>query len=702
MRTAVLAVVALAIGGCACAVRAQNPAPLLPSTSPLRRLGTSEFRLPLGDSNERAFAFSRDSKLLAGCNGRELRVWTFPDGELKHDLSDAIDTEAIVFSADGRELLALEWRGRGERAIVRFNVNSGKRVRINPLDYVRQDGGANYTFLDHGRWVCSMGSRLSVWDGMTGRLMLLKPSVSGSQPVASQGVLTLNNGTGAERIELKTGNRLTRFSNHAKRASAICSPDGTLMAGYSTDEKAVVFWTTESNDLVGGKIPIEERQWQSSHATLSGDGKQLVLWTGEGGYFEPKISVYDVESARLISKFAPPDINFTDGPIVSPDGKWVFLSAERCVFTSVNLETGQPLDDGPDHIKAVEALPFTPDGSTLIAGSSDQRRAWSVGTGEPGTQFLAYPHTPYVAAVDNQRALISGLPEGGIQLQEIATGKVERLYNLGKRMHLSKFQLAVDRKSFSGQTENTFRRWSVDTGEVLDEWALPKLPYLEDRRPFGRYTFGGFALGGKGLFRFEEDRPAKRLPDGSIAWGEYSLLLEDWRTQQVQNRIRLPDTDHFAIAEADDVWTVALVTSDNWSVRASNRLEPGMTYLMVWERLAPRERMRITRRRPDFYGAFSHVAITRDGRLVATVRNRTQIELWSVDRGELVQQFDAPIDLATLAFSDDGAILATGHVEGSICLWDTAAAAAWAQPPSKADKLKLLKQGSFGAPASAK
>ena len=77
---------------------AQDADPMLPTAEPLRRLGDSEFRLPLR-SNERMFQFSPDGTLLAACNWNEVRIWTFPDGKLKHDFSAVIDSE-LSKSAD--------------------------------------------------------------------------------------------------------------------------------------------------------------------------------------------------------------------------------------------------------------------------------------------------------------------------------------------------------------------------------------------------------------------------------------------------------------------------------------------------------------------------------------------------------------------------------------------------------------------------
>lgn len=646
----------------------------LASAPPLRRLGDSEFRLPRR-GNDRMFQFSPDGKLLAGCNWNEIRVWTFPDGKLKCDVSDAIQSDCIGFSSDGRELLVLERRRNYGDGIVRFDVNSGEMIRKNLLDEVTHEGHTSYTFLDHGRWLYSMdiSSTMRVWDGDSGRLLLVKPTIrENRRPVASEGVLTLWDTYGVERISLRNGDTISRFNNYQKRIDPVCAADGSLMAGYSKEDQAIVFWKTETNELVGGKIPSEEREWRPNQAALSADGRRFVYWNPQGEWIiDRKTAVFDVPTGELITEFAPPDAYFLDQLIISPDGRWVFPSGERSVFTPVSTDTGKPFHETPDHIQEVDALSFTPDGSTLIVGSRDQRRAWDVATGKPGQVFETYYHMPYVAAVDNRRALVSGLRNGGLRLHDIATGEAQKFYDLGQFMHLAKFQLGAERKTFVGQTDRTFRRWDIETGAVLAEWTMPEQPGGKWMQPYERYSFGGFVLGGNRLFRFDQVVPPKQLPDKSIDWGHIDLLLEDWTTQRVTQRLRIPYHDHFSVAECVDDRTLAVVTSDDWASRASKRLEPGSTYLVIWDVATGWERLRITRPRPDFFAAFSMAALTPDVRLAATVRNKNEIEIWNGFTGRLIQRFKAPIDSTKLAFSDDGTVLASGHIDGSIYLWET-------------------------------
>lgn len=669
---------------------ASSPAPLLRSAEPLRSLGTSEFRLPRR-GNDPLFQFSTDSKLLAACNWEEIKVWTFPDGRIKHDFSDDIDSDCIAFSPSGRELLVLDRRNERKLSIVPFDLASGERLQERMLEPVRQEGATYYTFLDNGRYLCSIdiGSKLSIWEADTGRLVIVKPSGKASRhPVASQGILMLGGGSFVERIDLRTGNTLTRFKIYNERINPIVTPDGSLMAGYSKKDAAVVFWKTATDEIVGGKIPMGEREWNPSEAVLSADGKRLVYWSGTN-HVEREVTVFDIETGEVVTKFSPPDIYYLHEPIISPDGKWIVLTGQRSVLTPINTMTGKPFRQSSEHVNEISALSFTPDGSTLIVGSSDKRQAWNVRTGESGTVFQAFYHSPYVAAVDDQRALVTGLPVGGVQLQSIETGEVERIFDLGKWRRLAGFQLGVDRKSFVGLVESTHKKWDVDTGEVIAEWTTPQQRRGWEMQQFGRYNFGGLVLGGSRLYRFDQVRPAKKLADGQIDWGAYELLLEDWTTQRITNRLPLPYWAQFDVANVVDDRTLAVVASDDWHQRASKRLEPGSTYLLIWDVATGWERLRVTQPRPSYHAAFSDAAMTPDVRIVATVRNKTNIEIWNGFTGELMQRFKAPVDVTNLCLSEDGKTLASGHLDGRVFLWDTSTAWKAAVPALDLDPADL-------------
>lgn len=657
-----------------------EPAPALPAAKPILQLGSSEFRLPRRDGFERPFCFSPDGKMIAGANWDEVRVWSFPDGKLLHDFSDEIDSRCIAFSEDGKELLALEQR---EMAIYRFSIVNGKQRRKTVLlEADRPKTETHYWLSNDGQWLCRT-PQFRVWNTSNGKV---QPR---SEPgpldvyyarVSRDGIITLWGGLFLECRDISSGERVAHTKIYNKLQNLIGNAEGTLLAGYSPLEEAIVFWDPLKMERMGGKIPTGERDWMPDQGALSADGKRFVFWVSDGEMvFDRRMAIFDVETGNLINSFSTPDLDLIDEPVISPDGEFVFLASSRVVFAPIEVKTGQLVHNYPDHAFPVDFLSFTPDGTTLLVGSRNKRQSWDVGTGKVKKTLSLSPRNPLVLAVDNDQALIVGEHNLGLQLVEIATGLVKR-EDEGKQF--KEIVLSEDRKTAVG-IQNDFRegrsvvRFDPITGKVIESWKMPgdggEMP------SYSRYSFRGLALHGSRLIRFEDVQPAKKLPDGTFDWGRREMLLEDWTTQQVTDRLTFHANSPYAVTDAADNNVLAIITSDDW-YGAHRTKELGSTYLWITNINSGKERFLVTRDRKDYWSSFSHVAISRDSRLVATVSHKDRIELWNGHTGGLLQQLDAPNDVAVIEFSDDGTKLASGHQDGRVLLWDTKAAHKSTQP----------------------
>lgn len=666
-------------------VTGSSPGTPLEPSSPLRRLGDSEFRLTSKGGEHRPFCFSPDGKKIAGANWDEVRIWSFPDGKLLHDFSDKIDSSCIAFSADGEEFLALEQR---EMTVYHFETNTGKLLKkVELANVVKEKQQTIYALSVDGRWLLSTGGPLTVWNTKTGKRQFRKQiermGMLHGMHVSKMGVLTVWDSLFHGRYSVENGEQFVHRSIYRRLLKPISNPEGTVMAAYSMEDQAIVFWDPETEERVGGMIPTNEREWRSNQAAISADGRRFVYWVKNGKWiFNRKMAVFDVATGEIISTFDPPDVYFTDAPVISPDGKYVFPAGERSVFTPIDSETGQAFKSTSDHVLAVGSLSFTPDGRTLLVGSRDKRQAWDVETGKPGAVFERWYHTPYVVAVDNNRVLVSGLRHGGLRLHDISTGDVERHYLQDTNKHLSALQLSADRKSFVGimheREGRVVRRWEIATGETIAEWSIPG--NMHRMSPYDPNTYQGLAIGGSRLYRFDQVKPPKKLSDGTLDWGRTDLLLEDWTTQEVTKRLRIPAHGHFSIANTTDCSKLAAVVADEWHPKNQRGYGPGSTYLLIWDIETGEEQIRVERLRDDYFSSFSGVAISPGGRLAATASHHSLIEIWNGFTGQLLQSLEAKNAIVALAFSDDGTKLASGHQDGSVFLWDTGPASKLSTP----------------------
>jgi WD40 repeat protein len=649
------------------------------SKQPILRFGVSEFRLTAKGGNGPTFCFSPNGNLIAGANWEEVRLWSFPDGKLLHDFSDALQTSCIGFAADGKELLALEQR---RLEIYRFDVTSGKLLARTQLNESEDERGATtYRLSSDGRWLymTEVYNHLVVWDTTTGKRQFRKEvgiGKGGRGGVSDAGVLTLWNNLFVERYDVRTGEQLSRKKIYEQMGMLAGNPQGTLLAGYSPNDKSIIFWDTINDKQVGGTIQLsQEYRPGLPESALSADGRRFVFWkTRDQWLWNRQIAIFDVESGEMISSFDPPGAYFLEEPVISPDGRYMFPAGGRAVFTPVDTSTGKLVREIPDHLLAVEELAFTPNGRTLLVGSRDKRQAWRVDSGIPGPAFEKWCHTPHIAAVDNDAAIVSGIKGGGVRLQNIKTGAVEREYATGKDKYFAEIQLSVDRRSFVAMQSlhgGYIRRWSVLDGNVFAERQMPAVDFQRgiDLSKMGR----GLTLGGSRVIRLEQVVPPSKRPDGSIDWGRMELVLEDWQAELVTNRLPVPAMGRFAFADNGAGTLFAAVVSDAKNPPLYGE-KWGSTHLLLWDVATGWERLRVDREMHNYFEAFAMVAITRDGRLAATVSERDRVEIWNGFNGYKLDGFDAGGGVSAMAFSDDGTMLATGHEDGSVFVWDTRAA----------------------------
>lgn len=255
-------------------VDANDVEPALETSGPWRRLGDSDFRLAWPESGMRPFRFSGDGRLIAGANRQQVRIWRFPSGELVHDLSDAIDSDCIVFSSDGKQLLALEQR---QLEIHRFDVATGKTIgKTKVKDFVDEGLAPRFFFSDDGKSLVATAEHVAAWDTATGDRRLWIP-MQREGAVAAQGVLLLWGYKFVDRYDLATGKQLSSVRRVGEAGAVMSNATGTVMAGYSEPDRAIVFYDPVKNRAVGGKIPFEVAQdWSWNDAMISADGRRFV------------------------------------------------------------------------------------------------------------------------------------------------------------------------------------------------------------------------------------------------------------------------------------------------------------------------------------------------------------------------------------------------------------------------------------------
>lgn len=640
---------------------------------PIVRLESSEFRLmptPIG----RRFRFSKDGSLIAGANGRQLKLWTFPEGKLIHEFAGFVNRRCIGFSDDGRELLALN---RNERAIYRFDVITGElrsRVALQEME-----GDLHFDFSSDGRWLYVRDWGVSVWDTATGKRQLerIEPRFRpAGAAISDEAVLTIWNDGFLARYDVLTGKKISKATHRDRLHGLISDLEGVRFAAYCSEAEAVVFWdaTSSADDWVGSKIPMAKRDWNAREAMISDDQSRLVFKApGQKSWHDNSMAVFDISRGEIVSSFETPEIPWIGESVISPDGKYVFPTGSRSVFCPINVATGQPIRKIECHVDEIQALSFTPDGHRLLVASRSKRQAWSTATGQATRLLGEYSNaTPAIVAVNNCQALVSGGLDPGVRLHNIDTGEVIRSYEPGHPHSPSDLQFSKDKKAFTAAVRIddglVARRWDIETGRLEAEAQISVFQGGVMYRPFQLPTL---AIGGSRAVRVEW--LAKSTPP------QANLVVDDWTDgsqPSIMRRLGLPALELTAISWSADHRYLAATVNGSINQHFRQGAEERSSYLVVWDLLKNTRRACVKRETEKRMIDLDLVAISPDGKLAATMNQQSRIEVWAVSTEELLQTFQADSRGSVIAFNCDGSILASGHVDGQVNLWSTSKAKA--------------------------
>lgn len=397
----------------------------------------------------------------------------------------------------------------------------------------------------------------------------------------------------------------------------------------------------------------------------------------------------------------------------SPDGKTLISISEDKTIYYWDVATGERkktladkglITDQLDKPETVERVSFSPDNAILATiRFNNTIRLWDTTTGTLIQTFTSqdtdkqetdyHKNIEYVLFSPDNRTVV-GLTGGGkIRIWDVITGE---------RKGLSEYPGYVRNISFSpdGRTLATgilggkIRLWDVDTGEhkktitnlsvrfsVMHEHDLK--PYSPDGRMFlFRNIDGTFYLWDvvtkqeqtlSGMNYNSKERPyvthAVISPD--------SQTLTSWKTHEDWN-IRLWDISsgkHKQTLRGHKTRVKTVVFSPDSSMMASWSSK-GDTTILLWD-IATGKHKRTLKGHTNWV---EDVSFSPDGKTLASGGLDGTIRIWNSETGKQGQSFmenSFANDLAAqsaavtvVTFYSDGVVLASGHKNGSIRLWD--------------------------------
>jgi len=428
---------------------------------------------------------------------------------------------------------------------------------------------------------------------------------------------------------------LTLTGHQDQIGQAVYSPDGTRLATASDDGTAKVWDAATGQDL----LTLSGREAAVSSIAFSLDGKLIVT-----GSEDATAKLWNAETGEEIRMLIGHEFEVW-GVAFSPDGARLVTASGDATAKVWDVATGEELFALEGHAETVWKAVFSPDGKKIATASLDGTAiVWEAETGE--ALFTLEGHLSSVADV-------AFSPDGNT----IATASEDltaRLWNaedgapgltlVGHNDFVTGVAFNPDGTQLAtASADATAKVWEVETGRVIYILA-------GHTKGLTKVAFSPEAAGNS-LVTSSRDATAK-------VWDltperDQELPTAPIHIDQINRIAYSPDGQHFATASHDGT-------------------------VVVWDAASGESQMTLTMDGP--LPVFYDVAYSSDGqRLVAGGCDDAEREpcpvgqavVWEASTGEVLATLTGHADsVSAVAFSPDGAKIATTSFDGTAKVWD--------------------------------
>jgi WD40 repeat protein len=622
----------------------------------IARLGTVRLRHGTLHSG---VAFSGDGKsVIASDFYGGVHVWDAADGrEIRQFCQSEYYCQGIAVASDGRTLAV----ANGNLTVRLFDPSSGRELGSLPKDRERLNAMA---FSNDGT---------------------LLATSSGNWPVRVYDVAT------------RQLVHQVQFPDYV--GSLAFSPDGKLLVAGG--KKGVSL-----REVAGGKEVgrLKHDSDYSLYAAVAVKAGTIAVW----GYDDASVRLFDSSGIKELRRFHPDGGPAKKSPdpwgwgirisaSFSPDGKTLAIAREAGRIDLRDAETGKKLHTlASDSANRASHLAFSPDGTKLATTGSDNWggdntvRVWDVATGKElrprdghGSPISSIAFSP------TGNNIATAGRDGAVHLWEASSGK--HLFRLdGHRGRSPQASFSSDGRWLiswgSYGSEGALRVWDSTGGLIrqLDQDGTDSFweTVSDDGRMVVSVDLKGRAIRfhdlttGK-VIREEADdlqRPMALSPAGDKFVSIYGTLIN---VADHKELLKI----HGAYTGARTVWfsqdgriLVAAVIPERSLMSAMS--EPPAEEVAVFDLVHGRELRRFGRL-DEKYRAIHTIAMSQDGKTVATVRNSEEISgeqviaLWETETGRERGHFLGHRGkVRALAMSADGHFVVSGGDDTTALVWD--------------------------------
>ncbi|HEX6508024.1 MAG TPA: AAA family ATPase [Chloroflexota bacterium] len=442
----------------------------------------------------------------------------------------------------------------------------------------------------------------------------------------------------------RTGGLLATLEGHTGVVYQVrFSRDTHLIASCSLDG-TVKLWETGTGRLLRTLQGHEGGIWGMA---LSNDASMVASASDDG-----TVKLWDATSGSLLTTLEGHggiayDVDLT------PDGRMVVSGAQDGVIRLWEVATGHLMASLQAHTQLIRSLTVSADGQLLVSGSQDGTvRLWDITQSVPGGVCLATleGHAGAILNVSIEpdgRRIASTSVDGTLRLWEAPSGKpVTTLQGYAR----GAWSLAWDGRGkllANGTQDGAINLWDVPTS------ALRARLHGHTGMVFGTALSEDGELLATGGFDYTIR--FWRIADG--------LCLSTVQAHEgsVDGLVLSPDARLLISGGEDGQIKLWDITTPRGSPR------PPAGYPVLGGEPLGTPRMTIQ----AHTGVIWHIALSRDGHLLASASQDGTVKLWEIPSGQLLATMRDHEDLFWgVAMSGDGTLLASGGHSGRVTLWE--------------------------------
>jgi WD40 repeat protein len=469
--------------------------------------------------------------------------------------------------------------------------------------------------------------------------------------VAQEEIAQVNADTAATaQAQAEEEARISRANQHAALAQAKAQRQLDLSILLSLEA-----YREEKNFYTRGALWDIVRASPQLQNFLNGhtDDVYAVAFSPEGHLIasagaDQTIILWDAKTGSPIGDPLVGHVGYITEIVFSPDGKSLASASADFSIILWDVETHAPIEVlVPGHNQPIQAIAFSPDGKYLASGGEDGAIILRDMVAKHFSHYWTLGENVIVWSVafsQDGSMLASGSSDSRIMLWDLQTAQQIDGSFQGHSSEVFSLAFSPDRKTLaSGSRDRTIRIWDLASGEQIGQPLVGHASYVNS-------------------IAFSSD--GSRLASGS---GDTDVILWDVATHQ-------PIGEPF---EGHSDWVKSVAFSPDGKTLASGSQDRSV---IVWN---VERRPLISQILEGHSDLVLSVAFSPDGKTIASgSRSRDNaVILWDVERDE---DWDVAVGkvskqvltgehrdgVYTVAFSQDGKMLASGSYDKTIILWD--------------------------------